>query len=182
MTRRKYPQANAFIVSRRERRDLQTLVEIAYGAHDPRTLQRLADRNIDGSSAGFSRFLRVEKWPGEEVSEMDRFRAWLKDGLESMFQPNGWKLSTKDRRFDPFTVRLHAGKHPRAVYEDPSGGAAAGLVAWRLTETYRFALKRCAWAKCGKIFVSHKSSDYCSPRHSQNARTAKYRAKARSAK
>jgi hypothetical protein len=156
--------------------DLRTLVEIAQGKHDARTLARLADRNLGGH--GLMRHLSEERRPDQHVSEMDEFRMWLLEGLKKMFEKEGWKLSPKDDRFASLSVVIHA--RGANEYYDVHGDAAAALVAWRLVELDKWRIAQCAWPKCdkpGRLFVTHKKSAYCSATHSQNARTARYRAK-----
>ena len=108
---------------------------------------------------------------------MDNFREWLLKGIEAMFD-DGWKLSPSDSRFASLSVTIRARRSNQ--YEDNHGDAAPGLIAWRLIELHRWRIAKCAWEKCdkaGRLFVTHKKSAYCCSTHSQNARTAKYRAK-----
>jgi hypothetical protein len=170
---------SAFEVERRQVADLRTLIEIAQGKHDARTLAQLAHRNIGAPGVGgrgMIRHLREERWPNEAVSELDEFRRWLLGGLWKMFEEDGWRLSASDPEFSSFSIVIRA-QRPNE-YEDPAGAAAPRLVAWRLVELHKWRLKQCAWPKCdkpGRFFVTHKKSAYCGPRHAQNARTWRYR-------
>ena len=174
--RKRSNRFSAFEVERAQINDLRTLVEIAQGKHDARTLGRLADRNLNAH--GHMRYLSEEKRPDQTLSEMDEFRAWLLEGLCKMFEKDGWKLSPADDRFASLSVVIHA--RGQNEYDDAHGDAAPGLVAWRLIELHKWRIAKCAWAKCdkpGRLFVTHKKSAYCCATHSQNARTARYRRK-----
>jgi hypothetical protein len=166
------PRFNAFLVEKQQLEDLQTLIEIASGEHNAQTLLELIPRNL-GLYRGILRGLSEEIPPGETTSEMGRYRLWLKDGFKKMFGAKGWRLAPGEKRFSGYAVTFYADRSPE--YEDSTGVGAASFVAWRLTELHHWRIKRCAWPKCDKIFVAHKSSAYCSETHAQNMRTWRYR-------
>jgi hypothetical protein len=165
---------SAFEVERRQIADLRTLIEIAQGEHNARLLARLVDRNFGGR--GVTRVLLDWRRPDETVSELNAFRKWLLGGVQKMFQEDGWTLTLGDPVLAAYSIAIRA--RGQNQYEDKTGAAAPRLAAWRLLELHKWRVERCAWEKCerlGRFFVTHKKSAYCSARHAQNARTARYR-------
>jgi len=155
-------------VERKQLSDLRDLIAIAQSqtrrapSEDARRVARIANDTL-GCPAP-TRVLNER--------ELNEFRTWLRAGLQKMFTEEGWPI-TAATDYPQFTMHIKANGPNH--HEDSAGVSLPRRAAIHLVELQKWRIGRCAWARCGEVFVSHKRSAYCSSTHAQNARTWRYR-------